>query len=58
MGVLVWSALRAALLGKKQAARNGHGRPRDLVEVIDEVGRRTRMGLGIRLGWVKAHVGM
>ena len=58
VGILVLSDSKAALLSIKRAARNGHGRIRDLVEVVDEVGRRTGMGLGIRFEWVKAHVGI
>ena len=58
VGILVLSDSKAALLSIKRAARYGHGRIRDLVEVVDEVGRRTGMGLGIRFEWVKAHVGI
>lgn len=56
--MLVLSDSSSALLGLKQGARNGHGRTKDLVEVVDEVGRRTRMGLSVHFGWVKAHVGI
>ena len=42
----------------EQDGRSGHGCTKDMVEVINEVGRPTRMGLGIRFGWVKAHVGI
>lgn len=37
---------------------SGHGPTRDQVEVIDEVGRRTDMGLGIPFWWVKAYIGI
>lgn len=41
-----------------QAGRLGKGRTRDLVEVVDGVGRRLALGLTVRFGWVKAHVEM
>lgn len=42
----------------KRVAGCGHGCTRDLGEVIDKVGRCTRMGVSIQCGWVKAHVGI
>ena len=56
VGILVLSDSRAALLGMRRAARSGHGRTKHLVEVIEEVGRSTGIGLVVRFGWVKAHV--
>ena len=56
--VLVLSDSTAALQAIKHTARDGRGRSRDLVEVMDQVGRLCRMGLSTRFGWVKAHVGI
>ena len=56
--VLVMSDWTAALRAIKRAARNGRGRTRDLVEVVDEVGRRSLLGLSTQFGWVKAHAGV
>ena len=53
--ILVLSDSTAALHAIKHAARDGRGHSRDLV---DEVGRRCRMGLSTRFGWVKAHIGI
>ena len=55
---LVLSDSTAALEAVKRAAHDGRGRSRDLVEVVDEVGRRSQMGLSTRFGWVKANVGI
>ena len=56
--VLVLSDSTAALRAIKRAADKGRGRSRDLVEVVDEVGRRIMKGLSTQFGWVKAHVGV
>ena len=56
--MLVLSDSMAALQTIKHAARDGRGRSRDLVEVVNEVGGRCRMGLSTRFGSVKAHVGI
>ena len=56
--ILVLSDSTAALHAIKHAARDGRGHSRDLVEVVDEVGRRCRMGLSMWFGWVKAHIGI
>ena len=56
--VLVLSDSTSALRANKRAADKGRGRSRDLVEVVDEVGRRITKGLSTRFGWVKAHVGV
>ena len=56
--VLVLSDSTAALRAIKRAADIGRGRSRDLVEVVDEIGRRITKGLSTELGWVKAHVGI
>ena len=56
LGIIVLSDSKAVGLGMKQAVISGHGRTKYLVEEINEVVRHTRMGLGIRYGWVKAHV--
>ena len=56
--VLVLSDSTAALQAIKQATDKGRGRSRDLVEVVDEVGRRVTKGLSTQFGWVKAHVGV
>ena len=56
--ILVLFDSTAALQAIKHAARDGRGRCRDLVEVVDEVGRRCRMGLSTQFGWVKDHVGI
>ena len=56
--MLVLSDSTAALKAMSKAARSGRGRTRDLVEVVDEVGRRRLLGLSTPFGWVKAHTGM
>ena len=56
--MLVLSDSTAALQAIKRAAHSGRGRTRDLVEVVDEVGRRNLLGLSNRFGWVKAHIGI
>ena len=56
--VLVPSDSTAASRAIKQAADKGRGRSRDLVEVVDEIGRRIAIGLSTQFGWVKAHVGV
>ena len=56
--MLVLSDSMAALQAIVRAARSGRGRTRDLVKVVDEVGRRRLLGLSIRFGWVKAHKGI
>ena len=55
---LVLSDSTAALRAIKLAADRGHGRSMDLVEVVDEIGRRITKGLSAQFGWVKAHVGV
>ena len=54
--ILVLYDSTAALQALRPAACSGRGHPRDLVVVVDEVGRRSHMGLSRRFGWVKAHV--
>ena len=56
--VLVLSDSTAALRAIKRAAGSGRGRSRDLVEVVDEIGRRIMKGLSTEFGWVKAHAGI
>ena len=56
--MLVLSDSTAALQAIVRAARSRRGRTRDLVEVVDEVGRRSLLGLSIRFGCVKAHTGI
>ena len=56
--VLVLSDSTAALQAIMRAARSGRGRTRDLVEVVNEVGRRRLLGLSTRFRWVKAHTGI
>ena len=56
--MLVLSDSTAALPAIKRAACGGRGCTRDLVEVVDEVGRRNLLGLSTRFGWVKAHTGI
>ena len=56
--MLVLSDSTAALQAIVRAAHRGRGRTRDLVEVVDEVGRRGLLGLSTRFGWVKAHTGI
>ena len=56
--ILVLSDSTAALRAIKRAASSGRGRTRDLVEVVDEVGRRSLLGLSTQFGWVKAHAGV
>ena len=56
--MLVLSDSTAALQAMKRAACGWRGCTRDLVEVVDEVGRRNLLGLSTRFGWVKAHTGI
>ena len=56
--ILVLSDSTAALPAIKRAAGSGHCRSRDLLEVVDEVGRPSMRGLSTQFGWVKAHVGV
>ena len=56
--LLVLTDSTAALASITQAAKAGWGRTRDLVEVVDEVGRRAGRGLRVRFAWVKSHVGI
>ena len=56
VNILVLSDSTAVLQAIKRAACSGRGPSRDLVEVVDEVGRLSLMGLSTRFGWVKAHV--
>ena len=56
--ILVLSDSTAALRAIRRAARSGRGRTRDLVGVVDEVGRRSRLGLNTQFVWVKAHAGV
>ena len=56
--VLVLSDSTAALQAIKGAARSAHGHTRDLVQVVDEIGRRSLLGLSTQFGWVKAHAGI
>ena len=56
--MLVLSDSTAALPAIVRAARSGRGRTRDLVEVVDEEGRRGWLGLSTQFGWVKAHAGI
>ena len=56
--MLVLSDSTAALQAMKRAACGWQGCTRDLVEVVDEVGRRNLLGLSTRFGWVKAHTGI
>ena len=56
--VLLLSDSTAALRAIRRAARSRRGRTRDLVEVVDEVGRHSLLGLSTRFGWVKAHAGI
>ena len=56
--ILVLSDSTAALRAIKRAACNRRGRTRDLVEVVDEVSRRSLLGLSTRFGRVKAHAGV
>ena len=56
--MLVLSDLTAAQRAIKRAAHSGRGRTRDLVEVLDEVGRHSLLWLSTWFGWVKAQVGI
>ena len=48
--ILVLSDSTAALRAIKRAASSGRRRTRDLVEVVDEVGRRSLLGLRTQFG--------
>ena len=56
--MLVLSYSTAALQAIVRAAGRGRGRTGDLVEVVDEVGRRGLLELSTQFGWVKAHTGI
>ena len=58
MDILVLTDSRASLLAIRKSACSGKGRARDLVEVVNEVGRHSQVGLSTQFGWVKAHVGI
>lgn len=58
VGTLVMTDLIASLLAIGRSASSGRGCTRELVEVVDEVGRRSQLGLNTQFGWVKAHVGV
>ena len=58
VNILVLSDSTAVLQAIKRAACSGRGPSRDLVEVVDEVGRLSLMGLSTRFRRVKAHVGI
>ena len=56
--ILVLSNSTAVLRAIKRAASSGRGRSRDLVELVDEVDRRSLIELSRQFGRVKAHVGI
>lgn len=56
--ILVLRDSTAALQAVTRFAYSGHGRSMDLVEVVDQIGRRSTVGLNTLLGLVKAHVGI
>lgn len=58
VNVLVVSDSKAALMAIVNAVRQGQGMTRDLVELVDEVGRCALLGLRTRFGCVNAHVGI
>ena len=55
---LVLSDSTAVLRAIKRAADRVHGRSKDLVEVVDEIGRHITKVFSMQFGWVKAHVGV
>ena len=56
--LLILSDSVAAIKPIVNAADMGSARTRDLREVADMIGERQGMGHSVRLGWVKAHVGI
>lgn len=54
--LLVLTDSKAAVASIVQAGQLGKGRTRDLVEVVNGVGRHLALGLMVRFRWVKAHV--
>ena len=56
--ILVLKDSKASFLASKMSPNGGRGCIRDLAEVVDEVGRRTQVGLRMPFDWVKAHVGI
>ena len=56
--ILVLRDSTAALQAVTRFACRGHGRSMDLVEVVDQIGRHSTVGLSTPLGLVKAHVGI
>lgn len=58
MDILVLTDSRVSLMAIMRSASSGRGCTRDLVEVADEVGRRSQLGLSMQFSWVKGHVGI
>ena len=56
--LLVLSDSRAASEVVKHAAECGHARTADLWKVVNLPGKCASVGMYLRFGWVKAHVGI
>ena len=56
--ILVLTDSRVSLMTIMRSASSGRGCTRDLVEVVDEVSRRSQLGLSMQFSWVKGHVGI
>ena len=56
--VLILADSKVAIQAVKKAGRTGKVRTGELVRVIKEIKERQRMGHGVRLAWVKAHMGI
>ena len=58
--VLILAGSKAAIAAVKKAGRTGTARSRHLQELVNEIGERVDVGGKgvVRLGWVKAHMGI
>ena len=56
--VLILSDSRAALKAMRRAGIVGKGKFRDLRRLTAKLGRRKRLGLRTKFGWVKSHIGI
>ena len=56
--VLILADSKAAIQAVKKAGRTGRARTGELVRVMKEIKERQKMGYGVKLAWVKAHVGI
>lgn len=55
---LILADSKAAIQGVKKAGRTGKTRAGELARMMSEVRKKQGQGKGVRLAWVKAHVGI